>query len=303
MKKPRVLVTGSSGFVGARLCPHLAEHGCSVVGLDIHETTSPRPGVESHRWNSIDDLPTDGPFDAIILLAQSPGYRDFPNSASDLWTANVLGVAKIIESFHQSRPWIFLASTGSVYEPSFAPLSESAPLRRNDAYAASKLAAEDLIRLYPGPALIGRFFTIFGPGQQGRLVPSIIERVRRGDPVTVAAGPMDPEDATGGLRISMALVDDVVRLLSALVDRAVTGDPVTGTLNLAPPTATSIREVAEAAAQTVDRAAIIEEAATPRTGDLVADTSKLEATMTSEWTPLRDAVAVTAAPFAADGVS
>jgi nucleoside-diphosphate-sugar epimerase len=291
MTSYRIVVTGSSGFLGRRLCPLLADRGHSVVGLDLQSPPTTNDGFEHRDWNALDPPPDDlGQIDAVFLLAQSPHYRNFPRAASDLWGVNVTGTARILEAFHADRPWMFHASTGSVYQPSLEPIPEDAPLRRDDAYAASKLAAEDLIRLHDGSWTIGRFFTIYGPGQRGRMVPAIIDRVRSGRAVSLAATADENSGETSGLKISMALVDDVAELLSRLLEITLDGSQTRETLNLGPPTPASIRDIAEAAGKVLGREPILEPAKDHRTGDLIADTSRLESRLPMPWKSVEDGI-------------
>jgi UDP-glucose 4-epimerase len=287
----RIVVTGSSGFLGSHLCPLLASQGHSVVGLDVVPPATGDGGFEHRDWTAAEPVPTDlGRVDAVLMLAQSPHYRDFPASASDIWNVNVLGVARVMEAFHGDAPWLFHASTGSVYEPSFEPLDEDAALRRDDPYAASKLAAEDLVRLHGGDWTIGRFFTIYGPGQRGRMVPAIIDRVRNGSPVTLAPSPFDSSDQHEGLRISVALVEDVANLLATMIERAGEGIGTRQTLNIAPRDPVSIRDIAATAGEILDRPPILEASPDPRAGDLVACTRRLDATFHPSWTTLAEGV-------------
>lgn len=291
MNSLRIVVTGSSGFLGSNLCPLLATRGHSVVGLDLAPPTNRHSRVEHRHWTATEPAPTDlGQVDAVLMLAQSPNYRDFPASAGDLWGVNVLGVARVMEAFHSHQPWLFHASTGSVYQPSFSPLGEDAPLRRDDPYSASKLAAEDLVRLHDGEWTIGRFFTIYGPGQRGRLVPAIIDRVRNGETVILAPSSLDSAGEETGLRISMAFVDDVSRLLATMLEQTLAGTGTRTTLNIGPPVPASIRDLANAAGAALGISPVLGTDSSPRTGDLVADTSRLESAFDTTWSTIEDGV-------------
>lgn len=277
----RVAIIGSSGFVGCSLGSACASRGWSVTGFDATAPIAPGAAVRHVAWDGVRDAPPDlSGIDAVFHLAQSPHYRSFPQQGSDLFGVNVLSVVKTVEACAAAGVrWLFFASTGSVYRPSFEPLAEDAPVRRDDPYAVSKLAAEDVVSLVhaprPGagrlPTLIGRFFTVYGPGQRAKLVPSIAERVRTGQAVTLAKA--EHERSTDGLRISIADVEDVAGSLCDLAERGVGGDALPRVLNIAPPTAASIRSMAEAAGEALGVAPRIEvDAAASRSGDLIADT-------------------------------
>jgi nucleoside-diphosphate-sugar epimerase len=103
-----------------------------------------------------------------------------------------------------------LASSGSVYGPVRGPVTEEVPPAAVDFYAVTKRAAELVLASY-APRLDGavalRLFTPYGPGQRSRLVPSLAERIRSDEAITLNAG--------GRPRLSPTYVDDVVRAFSA----------------------------------------------------------------------------------------
>ena len=96
-----------------------------------------------------DPLPLPQGIEAVFYLAQSPRYRDFPQAADDLFGVNTYGAVKAAEAALAAGAGLLCyASTGNVYQPSLAPLAESCPLDRENPYALSKLAAEEVLRLF-----------------------------------------------------------------------------------------------------------------------------------------------------------
>ncbi len=289
----QIAITGSSGFIGTHLVRECTRRGWSVIGLDVAPPAGDDQDLQFRQWDCMTDpLPDLSGCDATFILSQSPHYRQFPEQAPHLWGVNVLGTAKVVEAAAAADVgWLFLASTGSVYVPSLEPLDEEAPTRRSDPYAASKLAAEDLVALYPGNATSGRFFTVYGPGQENRAIPSIIERVRTEQPVSLS--PVEDEEETPGLRISIALADDVASRLADMAEMAKEGTSMPDVLNIAPPTAASIRSIAEAAGTALGVDPVFEIADSMREGDFIAQTSRLEAFLPGQWTSELDGVART----------
>ena len=113
------------------------------------------------------------------------------------------------------------ASTGNVYRPSLAALAENCPVRRDDPYALSKVAAEEALRLFAPhlPVIAVRLFGLFGPGQRKMLPVSLLEKVRSGQPITLEpAG--DESGEPEGLTISFSYVEDTARCLRQLADVA-----------------------------------------------------------------------------------
>ncbi len=214
-------MTGAGGFIGRHLLRSLPTDW-EAVALVRDE---PPSGLE-HAGISwvIADITKDGferglpaDADAVIHLAQSRFDRAFPEGALDVVDVNVGATARVLEYARSSGARQFvLASTATVYRPSGEPLDEGAALDCSSFYAASKRSAELLARAYSEffSCWVLRIFTTYGPGQRGRLVAQLIERVRTGAPVSV--------EGRTGLLLSPIHVTDVAE---AVVDAAGRGLP------------------------------------------------------------------------------
>jgi UDP-glucose 4-epimerase len=102
-----------------------------------------------------------------------------------------------------------LASTGNVYRASAVALDEHSPCEPESMYAATKLCAEHLVQQYQQlmEVIIFRLFGVYGPGQEGMLIPSLIGRVARGEEIVLAHGK--------GLFITPLHVQDCVEMILA----------------------------------------------------------------------------------------
>ena len=136
-------------------------------------------------------------------------------------------------------------STGSVYGPGDRLWSEDDPAEGPGYYAATKVAAERLIRAYGDlvPHTIFRLFAPYGPGQRNRLIPGLINRVQNATPVIVAGGqgpafnPIHVEHVVSALEQSLHasgnqllnLAGDealTVREMTVIIGRALGKEPV-----------------------------------------------------------------------------
>lgn len=290
----KCVVVGAAGFIGTHLVQRLSRAGHGVVGYDAPAAVAGAPEVRA--WDVVRDAAAFEPCDVVWYLAQSPHYREFPRGGDDLFGVNVVGALRAAAAARDAGARAFVyTSTGSVYAPSFAPLAEHAPVRRDDAYALSKLTAEAALALVPGPlrAICVRLFGVFGPGQKTMLVPAIAARVREGRAVTIERRPDDPGD-DGGLRISLTYVDDVTACLVQLGERALAApDAVPALLNVASPEAVSVRDLAEAIGERLGRRAVFESVDKARASDFIADVSRLRALLEPRFTPFRTAIAAT----------
>lgn len=276
-------IIGASGFIGRHLARELARLG-HCAGYDLHAAQLADTRVDAC------DIARQAPAlpvgtEAVFYLAQHPGYREFPTGGGELWGVNVTGALRAIEAARAvgARAFIY-ASTGTVYAPCFVPLSESAPVRRDQPYALSKVACEEALALVDQPrTCCVRLFGVFGPQQATMLVPAVTNRVRQGRPITIEPHPSDSGDHDG-LRISLTDVRDVCAGMIALSRRMLDGKDVPRVVNLASPQAVSVRQLGETIARTLGTQAWFETAAQPRAGDYIADIALLRRTVDHSFT-------------------
>ena len=205
----RVLVTGGAGFVGSRLVAALAQRGHDTVAL-ARQPVHGVPTVVADLATRPIQLPS---IDAVVHLAQSRHYREFPGGAADMLAVNVDATFMLLEHARRVGASHFVfASTGAVYAPSTEPLREESALEPSGFYPRSKLAAELLVGGYARELVtaIVRPFAIYGEGQEAMLVANLAAQVLAGDEVVIEGSP--------GLRINPIHVDDAVRVFAAALE-------------------------------------------------------------------------------------
>jgi len=202
----RVLVTGASGFIGARLCRRLVS-----LGVQVHATSRrPVPALTEVQW-----LPCDlAEFDATRELFQAAKPEYVLHLAS-----HVVGhreVEAVLPTFHNnlaSTVNLLVCSqkmgcqrvvlTGSLEEP----LPSAGWAVPSSPYAATKHAASAYGRmfhaLYDLCVVNLRVFMVYGPGQPDvkKLVPYVITSLLRGE---------KPKVGSGTREVDWVFVDDVV---------------------------------------------------------------------------------------------
>jgi dTDP-glucose 4,6-dehydratase len=224
----RLLVTGGGGFVGGGFVRLLLAEKPSWA-LTVFDSLSGGPGARflqsleaEHPGRvrfvrgrvtdarDVEALFGSGGFDAVVhFAARNPSGLevDSPLSFAEV---NVLGTAVVLEAAR--RAWsgaggTFLhLSSYEVYGSGAAGLfTEESPLNPSTPYAASKASADVLTLAYHSTfglrTLVTRTTNIYGPRQSpDKLIPSVAERVRRGEPVTIYG--------TGGQSRDWIHVDD-----------------------------------------------------------------------------------------------
>ena len=179
MKK--ILITGSSGFIGKNLVDNLLSE-YEIVGLSkkgekskINRITKDINEITSKDFKNI--------FCVIHLAAITDPKicEDFPDQCI---TTNVLGTQKILEASRKNNCKVVYASTSHVYGiPKKVPISETASTSPTSIYAGSKLAGEVLCESYHKQfnmdISIVRIFSVYGPKSNNHCVlPSIVKQMK-----------------------------------------------------------------------------------------------------------------------------
>jgi len=141
--RSRVMVTGSSGFIGQNLVPKLKEK-YDVLEWDL-EDGNDIFSDEFENWVSKEDV-------VIHLAAVTSVNGSFKNPQEHL-LINALGTARVLYLCHKYKIKLIFPSTAAVYFRDLSP------------YAKSKAIAEDMVTSMIGvlPVTILRFYNVYGP--------------------------------------------------------------------------------------------------------------------------------------------
>jgi GDP-4-dehydro-6-deoxy-D-mannose reductase len=176
----KVLITGSSGFIGKHLTQIMRSAEFDVVAID----SSWGDVSEQTTWN---DLPL---VDIVIHLA---GKSFVPASWEDpslFFKSNVLGTIEALNYCKKNKSSLVFLSSYMYGNPEFLPIPETAKLEASNPYALSKKLAEEACRFYSNSHSLDitvlRPFNVYGTGQPTDfLIPSIISQIKNSDSILV----------------------------------------------------------------------------------------------------------------------
>jgi dTDP-glucose 4,6-dehydratase len=227
---PIVVITGGAGFLGSHLSERFLAEGYQVIAIDnlitgnpdnlAHLKSDPRFSFVHHDVSRPMEIA--GSVDAVLHFASPASPIDYLRlpiptlKVGSLGTHNALGLAKA------KGARFLLASTSEIYgDPQVHPQPETYwgnvnPIGPRGVYDEAKRFAEAITMAYHTyhglETRIVRIFNTYGPRMRlddGRVVPSFIGSVLRGEPITV----FGEGSQTRSFCYVTDLVDGIYRLL------------------------------------------------------------------------------------------
>lgn len=223
MVKPRVLVTGASGFTGHYVCKELINQGFDVFAL-THDGSVHGKSVDLCSYADVRGcIEQIKPESVVHLAAIAFVEHGIPN---DFYRVNVEGTLNLVRALEVAnciKGTVALASSANIYGNAYQnqSITEScSPQPLND-YAVSKLSMEYMARLHMDrlPITIVRPFNYTGCGQRENfLIPKIVKAFNERQRVI----------ELGNLNVSRDFSDvrDIAYYYSQLVLRKVAGRTV-----------------------------------------------------------------------------
>lgn len=258
----RILVTGSSGFIGTNLVNYLLAHGHKVIGVDIK---LPKKNIKYNNFSfyhcdiqdfekllSIRNLFSDE-FDVVFNLAcpaSPPKYQ--ANPLNTIYTN--LAIDNICTVFHKSQ--IIHASTSEVYgDPQVSVQCENYLGNVNNlgpraCYDEGKRMAETILyefwneRKLKYPPVITRIFNTYGPwmdSDDGRVVSNFINQALNNKDITIYG--------TGQQTRSFCYIEDLIDAFSLIMQKPFNDLVV---MNLGNHETYSMKELAEKVLKNID---------------------------------------------------
>ena len=227
----KILVTGSSGFIGYHLIKNLISIGYEVVGIDDHND-SYDPKLKKRRnellrsdlftfyqtsIHDLDDISNE--FDVAINLAAQAGVRYSIENPEVYLNSNIIGTFNIIEIAKRIKTkHLIIGSSSSVYGA-----NKKMPFKEIDKtdhqisfYAATKKSTENLAHTYSTlwklPTTVLRFFTVYGPwGRPDMAMYIFADKIRSGEKI--------PVFNHGQMQRDFTYIDDIVSGIRSSIEK------------------------------------------------------------------------------------
>ncbi|MFC2094599.1 NAD-dependent epimerase/dehydratase family protein [Bacteroidota bacterium] len=172
----KILITGSSGFVGKYLVSALNKKGHSLIKADITD------GIDLTDWNQVKKIKK---FDIVYHLA---AISYVPQSYKDpgiFYNINLISTLNILELCRLYNAKMIFASSYVYGKPKYLPINEEHPVEAINPYAESKIIGERLCSAYNRDfgidTVIVRPSNIYGKGlNENFLIPTIIKQIPSG---------------------------------------------------------------------------------------------------------------------------
>ncbi len=224
----KILITGTSGFIGFHLAQRLCGQGLEVLGIDNMNDYYDVSLKEARlallqKHNSFGfiqaDLADDGAIDkafadfkpdVVVNLAAQAGVRYSLENPRAYTNSNIVGFMNILEGCrHHNVKHLVFASSSSVYGANTkVPFSVSDTVDHPvSLYAATKksneMMAHSYAHLYGLPCSGLRFFTVYGPwGRPDMAYFKFTKAIMNGEPIDVYNN--------GDMKRDFTYIDDII---------------------------------------------------------------------------------------------
>jgi len=203
MKNKKIIVTGSSGFIGFHVSKLLLENKFAIMGIDNHnDYYDPKLKIKRYKIlkkyknfkfikldikekNKVEKVFKLFNPNIIIHLAAQAGVRHSFTNPNKYIDSNITGFTNILEIMKKmSLKKIIYASSSSVYgDCKKFPFHENLELNPLNFYGQTKLINENISKIYEKnfniKAIGLRFFTVYGPyGRPDMFIPKIINKIK-----------------------------------------------------------------------------------------------------------------------------
>jgi UDP-glucose 4-epimerase len=245
-----VLVTGATGFVGPYLVKELHKKNALIKVLTMNKSKKRLEDAITLLHGNITDpgslqnIMKD--IDIVFHLAAVSNVNYAIAHPTETFETNATGTLNLLEEARKNDvgKFVYISSSHVYGVPQYLPMDEKHPIDPHEPYAASKAAAEMLVKIYGLnyglKTTIIRPFNMYGPGQSGDfIIPSIINQALKRDIIEI--GNLSP-------------TRDLLYITDAIEGMLTIAQHGEGTYNIGSGKETSIKEIVETIINIIDPA-------------------------------------------------
>lgn len=201
LKKRKVLITGSEGFIGSHLVEALLNEDCQIRSFVYYNSFNSWGWLDTFDENKLKNIEIFAgdirdphsvrkaakDIDIVFHLAALIGIPYSYSSPDSYVETNIKGTLNVLQASRDlGIEKVIVTSTSEVYGTArYVPMDEKHPKQGQSPYSATKIAAdyisESFHRSFDLPVVIVRPFNTYGPRQSARAVtPTIITQLLSG---------------------------------------------------------------------------------------------------------------------------
>lgn len=229
----KALVTGGAGFIGSNLVDKLIDMNWEVVVIDnesaeCNEKFYWNPKADNHKLDICDyeftrDLYND--VDYVFHLAAESRLQPAIRNPINAVTKNAVGTCTVLQCAREANvKKVIYSSTSSAYGLNKYPNYETDPNDCLNPYSVSKVAGEELCKLYTKlyglKTIIFRYFNVYGErspttGQYAPVIGIFLRQKNTDEPLTIVGDGEQRRDfvhvqdvANANVMVALANLDD-----------------------------------------------------------------------------------------------
>lgn len=144
----KILITGSSGFIGSYLKSFLEKKGIEIIRYDLKDN----PSQDTRDFVGLKEKIRG--MDGVVHLAAVSRVKLAYENPLECINTNVGGTINVLEAARtyyqaESRPWVIFGSSREVFgESRLLPATEETPRHPMNVYGIAKIAGEDLCQIF-----------------------------------------------------------------------------------------------------------------------------------------------------------
>lgn len=144
----KVLITGSSGFLGSKICKILSDLNHEVTGIDVKSPNIKIKNVVYHNLKLLDFLSDNNDLNNFDLIIHTASILPYKSKEEELVETNLKSTEELINNISKStRPFfIYISSSGIYGKPKDTPITNTTSFNPLDVYAKTKIVSEEYIK-------------------------------------------------------------------------------------------------------------------------------------------------------------